>query len=142
MEIYILSRIQLVEKLNGDFPSNTAVISFYDDGSKPINMKGKPVASISKCINDNRWARNPDKWQEEDFKEVAAFIIDCMNKGYDIICQCEFGVSRSSGCAMAIKEYYFKNGLEIFRNYDYYPNQIFFNNIYNQLCLLNGNPKE
>ena len=25
------------------------------------------------------------------------------------------------------------NGIEIFRNYDYYPNQVFFNNIYDRL---------
>ncbi len=76
---------------------------------------------------------HPKNWHHQDFMDVAFFIHECIDKGYDIICQCEFGVSRSSACAMAIKEYFMGNGIEIFRNYNYYPNQVFFNNIYDRL---------
>ena len=136
MNVYIYSRDQLLGLVKKDFPFNTAVVSFYDEGSSPLDLKGKPVAEISKCINDVRWVDKPDSWHRKDFEDVARFIKICIDKNYDIICQCEFGVSRSSACAMAIKEYAFGNGIDIFRNYDYYPNQIFFNNIYNNLAAL------
>lgn len=122
-----------MNRIKNDFPFNTAVISFYDEGFDPLDMKGKPVAEISKCINDIRWVGNPREWHRKDFEDIARFIHGCIEKDYDIICQCEFGVSRSSACAMAIKEYVFQNGIEVFRNRNYYPNQIFFNNIYD--CL-------
>ena len=134
MNIFIYSREQLLKAVRNDFPFNTAVISFYDEGSEPLDLKGKPVEEISRCVNDVRWVDHPDKWHHRDFEDVAGFIQKCIDKDYDIICQCEFGVSRSSACAMAIKEYVFGNGIDVFRNYDYYPNQIFFNNIYE--CLL------
>ena len=133
MNISIYSREELINMIRNDFPFNTAVISFYDEGSSALDMKGRPVAEISKCINDIRWVDHPGKWHHEDFMDVARFIHKCIERGYDIICQCEFGVSRSSACAMAIKEYVFGNGIEVFRNYDYYPNQIFFNAIFD--CL-------
>ncbi len=135
MNVSICSRDELMAKIRNDFPFNTAVISFYDEGSKALDMKGRPVAEISKCINDVRWVDHPKKWHHQDFLDVARFIHKCIERGYDIICQCEFGVSRSSACAMAIKEYVHGNGIDVFRNYDYYPNQIFFNSIYD--CLKN-----
>ena len=133
MDVSIYGREELISKIRDGFPFNTAVISFYDEGSEPLDMKGKPVAEISKCINDVRWVEHPRKWHHQDFMDVAQFVHKCIDNGYDIVCQCEFGVSRSSACAMAIKEYVFGNGIEVFRNYDYYPNQVFFNNIYD--CL-------
>ena len=70
------------------------------------------------------------------FPEAAAlarYIIESVSSGYDIICQCEYGQSRSAACAAAIKEYYDKNGIEIFADYRYYPNQLVFNKL---LCAL------
>ena len=55
------------------------------------------------------------------------------NNGMDIICQCEYGQSRSAGCAAAILEHYEHRGIDIFRDYKYYPNQLIFNKIYDAL---------
>lgn len=129
MNVYVYSRSQLINKIKSDFPFRTAVISFSDEGSDFLDLKGKPIMEISRCINDVRWVDNPKKWHHKDFEDIARFIHECIRNNYDIICQCEFGSSRSPACAMAIKEYVFGNGIDIFRNYDYYPNQIFFNNI-------------
>ncbi len=111
------------------FPFRTAVISFIDEGLQPLDLKGKPVMEIIRCINDEMWVADPGKWHHNDFMDIAGFIHECIQNGYDIICQCEYGVSRSAGCAMAIKEYIFGNGIDVFRNYSYRPNQIFFNSI-------------
>ena len=64
---------------------------------------------------------------------LAKFIDKAKNDGMDIICQCEYGQSRSAGCAAAILEHYYKNGISIFADYRYYPNQLIFNKIYEAL---------
>ena len=50
-------------------------------------------------------------------------------EGMDIICQCEYGQSRSAACAAAIKEHFEKSGIEVFADYRYYPNQLIFNKL-------------
>nr|WP_302628353.1 hypothetical protein [uncultured Eubacterium sp.] len=64
---------------------------------------------------------------------MAEFIKKANRKNMDIICQCEYGQSRSAACAAAILEYYEKKGISIFADYRYYPNQVIFNKIYNAL---------
>ena len=65
--------------------------------------------------------------------ELAEFIDEAYNKNMDIICQCEYGQSRSAACAAAILEYYNKNGISIFADYRYYPNQMIFNKVLDAL---------
>ena len=65
--------------------------------------------------------------------------IKSVAEGYDIICQCEYGQSRSAACAAAIKEHYGKRGIEIFADYRYYPNQLVFNKL---LCALKAEGSE
>lgn len=50
-----------------------------------------------------------------------------------IICQCDYGQSRSAACAAAIIEYFEHRGISIFADYRYYPNQLVFNKIYEAL---------
>ena len=64
---------------------------------------------------------------------IAAFVKEAVNKGDAIICQCNYGQSRSAACAAAILEHYEKHGIDIFRDYRYYPNQLVFNKIYEAL---------
>ena len=42
---------------------------------------------------------------------MAMFITKAYMDGKNIICQCEYGQSRSAGCAAAIKEYFYKDGI-------------------------------
>jgi len=58
---------------------------------------------------------------------LASFIYKAKKDGLDIICQCEYGQSRSAGCAAAILQHFSKNGIEIFADYRYYPNQLIYN---------------
>ncbi|NLB62365.1 MAG: hypothetical protein GX802_08150 [Clostridiales bacterium] len=44
-----------------------------------------------------------------------------------MICQCEYGQSRSAACAAAILEHFNNNGISVFADYRYYPNQLIFN---------------
>ena len=65
--------------------------------------------------------------------ELAKFIINAYNDGYDFICQCEHGESCSAATAAAITEFYNHNEIEIFASYQYCPNQLIYNKIYDAL---------
>ena len=65
--------------------------------------------------------------------ELADFIVKSIEKHYTIICQCEYGQSRSAACAAAIKEFYDKSGIQIFADYRYYPNKLIFNQLLAEL---------
>lgn len=65
--------------------------------------------------------------------ELAKFIYQANVDGLDIICQCEYGESRSSGCAAAIRQHFDKDGIEIFADYRYYPNQLIYHKVLDAL---------
>ena len=65
--------------------------------------------------------------------DLAEFIFTAKREGKDIICQCEYGESRSSGCAAAIHEYFYNDGIKIFADYRYYPNQMVYHKVYDAL---------
>ena len=60
---------------------------------------------------------------------LAAFIYDTMENGGNIVCQCEYGQSRSAACAAAIREHFYGDGIRIFADYRYYPNQLVYNKL-------------
>ena len=65
--------------------------------------------------------------------ELAEFIYAAKADGVDIICQCEYGQSRSAGCAAAILEHFYKTGISVFADYRYYPNQLVYNKVFDAL---------
>lgn len=145
MNVSIYSRTAIQKRINNDFPANTAVISFYDPKDSRGYGNNTPVDYLEQCerifyvcIHDI------DIEVLEDFgltfetyfpevDELADFIIQSEKDGLDIICQCEYGQSRSAACAAAILEYFYHNGISIFADYRYYPNQLIFNKILNSL---------
>lgn len=138
MKVSIYSREEIEKIIDTDFPKNTAVISFYDpkgirsDNLTPVNYKNKAAMVYQvavydidiECLED--YGLTFDTYLPED-KEIAKFIYKAKEKGFDIICQCKYGQSRSAGCAAAILEHFEKNGISIFADYNYYPNQVVFN---------------
>lgn len=140
-KIQIMSR-EMVEQLMADgFPNNVAVISFYDPKSKRTPKDYAPVDYTNVCsrvfpvaihdidieILSDYGLTFETYFPEAD--ELARYIIKNIAQGHDIICQCEYGQSRSAACAAAIKEHYEKRGIEIFADYRYYPNQLIFNKL-------------
>lgn len=145
MKVHIYSRKAIEELLQGDFPKNTAVISFYD----PPNIRtgevyssvdfGKKVERVfTVAVHDIDIEILPDYNLTFDtyfpeVTELAAYIKKAYSDGLDIICQCEYGQSRSAACAAAILEYYYHNGISVFADYRYYPNQLIYNKLKNAL---------
>ena len=136
MEVEIINRASLQRILYRNLRyKKYAVISFYGDNEQQINFTVNPnVKYIEKNINDLREVENPDNWHFYDFDQIAKFILECEDNGIEyIFCECETGTSRSAGCAMAIREFYYGDGIRVFSIYGYNPNPVFYNNIYNSL---------
>ena len=142
MKVSVYSREAIEQLLKEQFPNNTAVISFYDPPSRrtgeiyerPVNYMNKakrifaiPLHDIDIDILEDYGLTFETYFPEVD--RLAAFIHNAVNDGMDLICQCEYGQSRSAACAAAILEFYDKNGISIFADYRYYPNQLIFNKV-------------
>ena len=130
-----------VERLivSNKFPAMTAVISFFDPEDIPVEYEEKtdrvfyvPIHDIDLEVLEN-YGFTYDSFFPE-VQALAGFILDAKADGYSIICQCEYGQSRSAACAAAILEYFHQRGITIFADYRYYPNQLVFNKLYDALC--------
>lgn len=73
---------------------------------------------------------------------LAKFIVKALNENQTIICQCEYGQSRSAACAAAIKEFFDGTGIDIFADYRYYPNQLIFNKLLDALIKIKSELRE
>lgn len=145
MNVKIYSREDIEKLLQSNFPRNVAVISFYDPKSKrnsisniPVDYKGKCDHVFQIAVHDidfeilKDYGLTYDTFLPES-DQLASFIYESKKKKMDIICQCEYGQSRSAACAAAIQEHFYKKGIWIFADYRYYPNQLVFNKIFNAL---------
>lgn len=146
MKVSVYSR-EKIEPLitTGNFPQNTAVISFCDPEIKHIDKDYAHVDYSAVCndvfyceVDDLDLDYLPEKgYTYETFfpqaTELADFINQAYRDGKDIICQCEYGQSRSAGCAAAILEHFYRRGIEIFAEYQYYPNQVVYHKVFDAL---------
>ena len=140
MKVDIFSREAVWNLIEGTFPEKTAAISFYSPQTgrrsdyAPVDYQGKAERIFHVCAHDvdidalPRFGLTYESYMPEA-GELAEFIRRAVGDGLDIICQCDYGQSRSAACAAAILEYYERSGIEIFADYRYYPNQMVFNKI-------------
>ena len=137
-KVNILSRKMAQNFIKNGFLQNTAVISFYDPKSNYTQIDYKPLdySSVCKnifyvCVRDTepefleKYNLNYDTFFPEAM-QVAEFIIEAKKQNMDIICQCEYGKSRSAACAAAILEFFYNDGIKIFADYRYYPNKMIY----------------
>ncbi len=146
MNIAIYSRAAIEKKFAQGPLSNTAVISFYDPPQArakirtlpPIDYSGKAARVFSTALHDlDRDVLPSFGLSEETYfpnvDELAGFIHKAHADKLDIICQCEYGQSRSAACAAAILQHFEHNGISVFADYRYYPNQLVYNKIFDAL---------
>lgn len=146
MTVSIYSKKEIEELMQEGFPDNVAVISFYDPPNrrgidknyKPVDYSGKTdrvfqvaVHDIDMDILEDYHLTYETYFTEAD--ELAEFIYAAKVDGLNIICQCEYGQSRSAGCAAAILEHFYKTGISIFADYKYYPNQMIYHKVVDAL---------
>ena len=146
MNVIILSRKQAEELIaDGRFPENTAVISFYDPAIKHIDKNYAHIdySDVSDTVfyselDDLDLDVLCDKGYTFDtyFSEaddMARFVVEAYKSGRDIICQCEYGQSRSAGCAAAIRQHFYNDGIWVFADFKRYPNQLVFRKLFDAL---------
>jgi len=148
MQIDIHSRDSIETLLQEGFPANTAVISFYDAPTErnykynffpqSVDYSGKTERVFKIALHDIAIMEvgEYNLTYETYFPEaddLAQFIYAAKADGLDIICQCEYGQSRSPGCAAAIMEHFEKQGISIFADFRYSPNQMVYHKVFHAL---------
>lgn len=147
MHINIYSRKAMEKLLSQGKIKNTAIISFHDpvgrgyrslSDYKPIDFTGKcdRVMQIALHDLDPEALEDFDLTEETYFPEadeLAEFIYKAKEDGLDIICQCEYGQSRSAGCTAAILQHFEGRGIDVFVDYRYYPNQLVYHKAFDAL---------
>lgn len=139
MKVTILSKSELsnlIEKK--ELTSNSAIVSFADEEDDFLDFpKDNDVLKIvfydirpSSTIKEHYDRLLPEA------KDIAKFVNQKILEGKDIICQCDYGISRSAGLAAAILERYAHRGIDVFANYKYTPNQFVYNKVYQELMKL------
>ena len=136
MKVSILSKselFRLIEKK--ELPSNTAIVSFADEKDDFLDFPEK--ADVLKVVfYDIRPSSTVESHYDSllpEAKDIAIFVNQKIKEGKDIICQCDYGISRSAGCAAAIMEMWGNRGIDIFADYRYSPNQFVYNKVLKEL---------
>lgn len=141
MKVEIFSRSQMEKRLKEGPLPNTAVISIYDppfrnsqEGVEPLDYGDRCPAVFQVALHDididelSQYGLTQDSYFPEA-QPLAAFVKEAVEAGLDIVCQCEYGQSRSAACAAAIREYYDREGILVFADYRYYPNRLVFHKL-------------
>ena len=144
MKVEIYSKKAIKELMDKGFPQNVAVISFYTPNNKREGMQS-PVDYSGLC-NNVFYVGIPDidieilaeyGYTYESYlaqaDDLASFIREAKANNLDIICQCDYGQSRSAACAAAILQHFERRGIDIFADYRYYPNQLVYHKIFDAL---------
>ena len=144
MKVEIYSRKAIKDLMEKGFPQNVAVISFYTPNNKWEGMQS--LVDYSGICNNVFYVGIPDidieiladyGYTYESYlaqtDELAKFIYEAKANGHDIICQCDYGQSRSAACAAAILQHFEGRGIDIFADYRYYPNQLVYHKIFDAL---------
>lgn len=155
MKTAIYSRESIENLIRTGFPKDTAAISFsdmplieddpycipvsYPSGVDVFYSANDDIPYKAFYYNDPR-TMGVKKLDEffTDANKMAVFILEQAAKGIKtIICQCEHGQSRSAAAAAAIEQFFNKDGIEIFADYRYSPNQIIYNKLIKSLVTQN-----
>lgn len=131
--IIILSRNQIEELALSPFPLNTALISIRDTGDDAPKLKYRPLWFLQLVFDDISLNESEDYkekeytlFNEQTARKIADFIICHKDKAETIICQCEYGQSRSAAIAAALSEFFWKSGIDFFADDRYFPNKLVF----------------
>ena len=142
MKVEIYSKKAAAALIATGVPSCTAVISFYSPkrggpgGERLVYGEGCEVFYCMipdidrECLSDYGYT---EQTYLAEADALAAFVYRVKAAGWDLICQCDYGQSRSAACAAAILQHFEGRGIDIFADYRYYPNQLVYHKIFDAL---------
>lgn len=154
MKVRIKSRAE-IEALASEhpFPFKSALISIADYGDDFAELKYKPDFILQLSFDDvdgevfvDELGRKPTEDERRAIEEkyhmlndkqaeqIADFYHEIKDKANIIICQCEYGMSRSAAVAAAILEYSSHNGIAVFADDRYCPNKNIFKKVFKAIA--------
>jgi predicted protein tyrosine phosphatase len=156
MDVKIMSRKSLMELAKKPFSSDVAVISITNSDYEDVALQNQPYHilrlkfdDVSDDIFEELLGRKPNVREMHQIaskfrmlgnaqtRQMADFILGLKNKG-TLICQCEYGESRSAGVAAAVMEYYYRKGVNVFADARYYPNKHVYRKLLGSLRIRGG----
>lgn len=160
MKVVVMSRESLMQAAKTPFPEGTAVISITDSEAEDVVLANHPdkilrlkFDDVSEEIFEELLGRKPNTREmhqiasklhmlsNDQTQQMAEFVLNLGNESV-LICQCEYGQSRSAGVAAAVMEYYNRNGITVFADSRYYPNKYVFRKLLGSLRMRGGRNKE
>ena len=148
MKIAIMSRESIERLAQQPFPERTAVISIMDSDAPPVEFRNSPAFLLSLVFDDMEPESDllkellgdfPDfrnEYQiitEQHAEKIANFSTVIYQVADLLICQCEFGQSRSAAVAAAIMEHFSDNGIDVFADDRFCPNKYVFRTVLKKL---------
>lgn len=157
MNVIIMGRQMLMQLAKKPFAEGTAVISITDSENEDVDMENLPERilrmkfdDVSDEIFENLLGSSPTAAQMQQLagrfcilnhaqaRQMADFILET-GEAETLICQCEYGQSRSAAVAAAVLEYYDGKGIQVFADARYCPNKYVFRKLLMALCTHKGN---
>ena len=125
----------MVERIKEGLPLNVAIISFSDTEEEFVVFPSKTDVLHVAFYDVRPYTVSKHHYGGilPQARQIAEYIFKKISEGKDIICQCDYGISRSAGCAAAIMEMWGNRGIEIFADYRYSPNQFVYNKVLKEL---------
>lgn len=146
-EIHSFESIQ--KRAETPFEPHTSLISIGDPDAPPPKFSHKPDHILRLVFDDITIEEVKEEFKLPDwvgdsvqkltellkqhntflFDEAMAlrtarFVYDHYDESVLLICQCEYGQSRSAGMAAAIAEHFYGMGIEVFADEQYSPNKL------------------
>ncbi len=128
-EIEVMSREEITRQIEGGNSfENTLIIGFYDDEEPEFNAPGRHSHPFYYKVPDI-WFDELEEcgytyesyWPEAEY--VAHLLVNVKNTER-VICTCEHGQSRSPGCAAAISDFFYRDGIKWFADEKYTPSKL------------------
>lgn len=160
MKIEIESRKSITTRAQKPFPEHTALISIADLDVDFAELKNKPEYLLQLRFCDATkeiYEKKVDNERIEGFlgrkltlietfklmtkypindeqaAEIAAFVKSILGSAEVLICQCDYGISRSAGVAAAVKQFLTGDGNKIFEDKCYEPNKLVYRKVFEAL---------
>lgn len=135
MIVKVLSLSAIERLIEKGLPANTAIVSFSDTEDDFVEFpKGTDVLQIAFYdIRPHTVVKEHYDKILPEAKQIAEYIYQKKKEGKDLICQCDYGISRSAGLAAAVLQRWSNKGIEVFADYRYTPNQFVYNKVLKEL---------
>ena len=152
MKIKIMRRTALQDLSLKPFEERVAVISITSVHNPIVELKNMPQEILRLSFDDldndavaDQLGPNPTSehrkrieekyhmFSDEQAQQIAEFYNRVKGNVDTLICQCEYGQSRSAGVAAAIIEFTTGKGIRVFVDDRYFPNKFVFRKVYNTL---------